>query len=44
MRGDQRGRTLGFPTANLCTENELLPPHGVYATTARIGRNRARRR
>jgi len=37
MRGDQRGRTLGFPTANLCTENELLPPHGVYATTARVG-------
>jgi riboflavin kinase / FMN adenylyltransferase len=37
MRGDQRGRALGFPTANLCTENELLPPHGVYATTARIG-------
>ena len=37
MRGDQRGRTIGFPTANLCTENELLPPHGVYATTARVG-------
>src|SRR5437762_5457729 len=37
MKGDQRGRTLGFPTANLCTENELLPPHGVYATTTRIG-------
>jgi riboflavin kinase/FMN adenylyltransferase len=37
MRGDQRGRTLGFPTANLCSENELLPPHGVYATTTRIG-------
>jgi riboflavin kinase/FMN adenylyltransferase len=37
LRGDQRGRTLGFPTANLCTANELLPPHGVYATTARIG-------
>jgi riboflavin kinase / FMN adenylyltransferase len=37
MRGDQRGRTIGFPTANLCTENELLPPHGVYATTTRIG-------
>lgn len=37
MRGDQRGRTLGFPTANLCTENELLPPFGVYATTTRIG-------
>jgi riboflavin kinase/FMN adenylyltransferase len=37
MPGDRRGRTLGFPTANLCTENDLLPPHGVYATTARIG-------
>ena len=37
MRGDQRGRTIGFPTANLCTENELFPPHGVYATTARVG-------
>src|SRR5262245_62891402 len=36
MHGDQRGRTIGFPTANLCTENELLPPHGVYATTTRI--------
>ncbi len=36
MRGDQRGRTFGFPTANLCSENELLPPHGVYATTTRI--------
>ena len=37
IHGDERGRTLGFPTANLCTENELLPPHGVYATTTRIG-------
>ena len=34
VRGEQRGRTLGFPTANLCTENELVPPHGVYATSA----------
>jgi riboflavin kinase/FMN adenylyltransferase len=33
VEGDRRGRILGFPTANLCTENELLPPHGVYATT-----------
>jgi riboflavin kinase/FMN adenylyltransferase len=33
VAGSGRGRTLGFPTANLCTENELLPPHGVYATT-----------
>jgi riboflavin kinase / FMN adenylyltransferase len=36
MTGDQRGRTIGFPTANLCSENELLPPHGVYATTIRV--------
>jgi riboflavin kinase/FMN adenylyltransferase len=34
--GDQRGRQIGFPTANLCTENELLPPRGVYATTATL--------
>ena len=36
VRGDQRGRLIGFPTANLSTENELLPPHGVYATTTTI--------
>jgi len=36
MRGDARGRTIGFPTANLCSENELLPPHGVYATTTHV--------
>ena len=36
VHGDHRGRTIGFPTANLCSENELLPPHGVYATTATI--------
>lgn len=37
VRGDQRGRTIGFPTANISTDNELLPPFGVYATTASIG-------
>ncbi len=31
-RGAGRGRELGFPTANVCTENELVPPSGVYAT------------
>ena len=36
VAGDRRGRTIGFPTANLCTPNELPPPHGVYATTATI--------
>jgi riboflavin kinase/FMN adenylyltransferase len=31
VQGDQRGRTLGFPTANLEPENEILPGAGVYA-------------
>jgi riboflavin kinase / FMN adenylyltransferase len=35
-RAQGRGRTIGFPTANLATENELLPPLGVYATTATL--------
>lgn len=34
--GDQRGRTLGFPTANVESETELLPPRGVYAVTVQI--------
>jgi riboflavin kinase/FMN adenylyltransferase len=34
--GAGRGRGLGFPTANLQTENELAPPAGVYATTVTI--------
>jgi len=36
VRGAERGRTLGFPTANLHTGNELVPPNGVYATTTQI--------
>ena len=36
VQGDRRGRTIGFPTANLSTANELLPPYGVYATTATV--------
>jgi riboflavin kinase/FMN adenylyltransferase len=36
VEGKRRGRELGFPTANLRTENELIPPHGVYATTLTI--------
>jgi riboflavin kinase/FMN adenylyltransferase len=36
VQGQKRGRGLGFPTANLCAENELVPPAGVYATTASI--------
>jgi riboflavin kinase/FMN adenylyltransferase len=34
VRGRTVGRTLGFPTANLCPHNEVLPPFGVYAVRA----------
>ncbi len=33
VQGRQRGKGLGFPTANVCADNELVPPSGVYATT-----------
>jgi riboflavin kinase/FMN adenylyltransferase len=36
IRGDARGRTLGMPTANLETANELMPASGVYATVATV--------
>ena len=32
VRGEQRGRDLGFPTANIAARTEVLPPDGVYAT------------
>jgi riboflavin kinase/FMN adenylyltransferase len=35
VRGVQRGRTLGVPTANLHPEADLLPKPGVYAAWAR---------
>ena len=36
VRGAGRGRELGYPTANVRTDNELPPPSGVYATTVTI--------
>ena len=36
VEGKRRGRELGFPTANLATQNELVPPNGVYATIMTI--------
>jgi len=36
VEGKRRGHAIGFPTANLFTENELIPPNGVYATTMTI--------
>ena len=37
IRGDQRGRTIGFPTANLALGTYLRPARGVYAVRVRIG-------
>ncbi len=38
IKGDQRGRLLGFPTANLLPEpHKLLPANGVYAARVRVG-------
>jgi riboflavin kinase / FMN adenylyltransferase len=36
VEGDRRGRTIGFPTANLRADAELLPAFGVYATRVRL--------
>jgi riboflavin kinase/FMN adenylyltransferase len=37
VRGSQRGRTLGVPTANLQCDGQLIPADGVYAGRCRIG-------
>jgi riboflavin kinase/FMN adenylyltransferase len=34
--GDKRGRTIGFPTANIYLHQHLEPARGVYAVTARL--------
>jgi riboflavin kinase/FMN adenylyltransferase len=34
--GDKRGRTIGYPTANLLIENYLRPRFGIYAVTGRV--------
>ena len=35
VRGDQRGRELGFPTANIVPDEELVcPGHGIYVARA----------
>lgn len=34
IRGEGRGRLIGFPTANLKLESKLVLPYGVYATWA----------
>lgn len=38
VHGDKRGRTLGYPTANLVPDSRYVTPgHGVYACRATLG-------
>ncbi|MBU0469800.1 MAG: bifunctional riboflavin kinase/FAD synthetase [Candidatus Omnitrophica bacterium] len=36
VKGDARGRKLGFPTANIIPDKEVIPPLGVYAAIVTI--------
>jgi riboflavin kinase/FMN adenylyltransferase len=36
IRGNRRGHTIGFPTANLKPHNRVIPKFGVYATATLI--------
>jgi riboflavin kinase/FMN adenylyltransferase len=36
VRGQERGHTLGFPTANLRPQNRVIPRSGVYVTATLI--------
>lgn len=36
VHGREMGQALGYPTANIATANELLPPDGVYAVLAQV--------
>jgi len=38
IKGKQRGRRLGFKTANIDPQHETIPPSGVYATYATLGK------
>jgi riboflavin kinase/FMN adenylyltransferase len=40
QHGDKRGRTIGFPTANLDMSSYLRPRFGIYAVTGRLADGR----
>lgn len=40
QHGDKRGRTIGYPTANLDIGDYLRPAYGIYAVTAETGDGR----
>jgi riboflavin kinase/FMN adenylyltransferase len=37
MHGAKKGRMIGYPTANINTNEYLIPKKGVYATLTRVG-------
>jgi len=37
VHGKKIGRGLGYPTANIDPENDMLPPRGIYAAKLRVG-------
>ena len=37
IKGDGKGRQIGFATANIDTSGRVLPPNGVYAVHAQLG-------
>ena len=39
LRGHQKGRELGFPTANIVREDYLIPKNGVYITLVEFAGN-----
>ena len=40
VAGNRRGRELGFPTANIATETEVVPLNGIYATLTQLQNRR----
>ena len=40
VTGHRRGRELGFPTANIATQTEVVPLNGIYATLTELQNRR----
>ncbi len=40
VHGEGRGRAFGYPTINLETDYDLIPPNGVYVTEVALGERR----
>ena len=40
IKGSERGKSLGFPTANIAYEADILPPKGVYIVQVLLGKKK----